>query len=185
MTMIKRLLPLLLLGWMACAFSQNSTSQDSTSQNTDRAALEIELESLKDDTLQLNRDLLILEEDLLYPASSQLAVYLSMDLGEFFHLDSVRLHVDGDLVASQLYTDQQREALHRGGVQRLYLGNLSSGAHSVSAFFTGQGPRGEQYKRATQRPLKKSQEPVVLELRIVDSGAKLEPRFSIKEWSLQ
>jgi len=175
MTTIKRLLPLLLLGWMACAYSQEG----------DTSALEADLESLKEATLQLNRDLLILEEDLLYPASSQLAVYLSVDLGEFFHLDSVRLHVDGELAASQLYTDQQRQALHRGGVQRLYLGNLSSGEHSLSAFFTGQGPRGEPYKRAVERRLNKDQEPVVLELRIVDSGTKLEPRFSIKEWSLQ
>jgi len=175
MTMIKRLLPLLLLGWMAFAHSQDNN----------RSALEAELESLKEATLQLNRDLLILEEDLLYPASSQLAVYLSVDLGEFFHLDSVRLHVDGELAASQLYTDQQREALHRGGVQRLYLGNLSSGEHNISAFFTGQGPRGEAYKRAVERQLDKGQEPVVLELRIVDSGTKLEPRFRIKEWSLQ
>jgi len=174
---MKYFLSILSLAWALAAQGQGAEE--------DKSSLESDLESLKEDTLQLNRDLLILEEDLLYPASSQLAVYLSVELGDFFHLDSVRLHLDGELATSQLYTDQQRQALHRGGVQRLYLGNLSSGKHHISAFFTGEGPRGEPYKRAAERELDKGQEPVVLELRIVDSDTKLEPRFRIKEWALQ
>lgn len=144
-----------------------------------------ELEQLKEETLRLNRDLLILEEELLYPASSQLAVYLSVDLGDFFHLDSVRLQVNGERVAGELYTQQQREALHRGGIQRLYLGNLSSGEHEISAVFTGLGPQGQEYKRAAKLDVTKAQEPLVLELRIVDSARKLQPEFEIEEWALQ
>lgn len=148
-------------------------------------ALEAELERLKEDTLSLNRDLLILEEELLYPASSQIAVYLSVDLGEFFHLDSVRLQINGQLVASELYTDQQRQALHRGGVQRLYLGNLTSGDHEIAAFFTGLGPNGEEYKRAAEQTVEKRRDPLVLELRIVDSARKLQPTFEVREWVLE
>ncbi len=147
--------------------------------------LEASLEQLKEDTLNLNRDLLILEEELLYPASSQLAVYLSVDLGEFFHLDGVRLQVDGEPVAAQLYTDDQRKALHRGGVQRLYLGNLTSGEHELSAVFTGIGPDGRDYKRGADLQVEKGQEPLVLELKIIDSERKLQPVFAIEEWALQ
>ncbi len=147
--------------------------------------LEASLEQLKEDTLNLNRDLLILEEELLYPASSQLAVYLSVDLGEFFHLDGVRLQVDGEPVAAQLYTDDQRQALHRGGVQRLYLGNLTSGEHEISAVFTGIGPDGRDYKRGADLQVEKGQEPLVLELKIIDSERKLQPVFAIEEWALQ
>lgn len=147
--------------------------------------LDEELEQLKEDTLSLNRDLLILEEELLYPASSQLAVYLSVDLGDFFHLDSVRLQVNGERAAAQLYTDQQREALHRGGIQRLYLGNLNSGEHEISAVFTGLGPDQQDYKRGAKLTVEKTQEPLVLELRIVDSERKLQPVFEIEEWALQ
>lgn len=147
--------------------------------------LEQELEALKQETLSLNRDLLILEEELLYPASSQVAVYLSMDLGEYFELDSVRLELDGQMVVSELYTQEQVQALHRGGVQRLYMGNLKSGEHEISAFFTGLGPNGQEYKRAAKLDLEKTQEPLVLELRIVDSTLKLQPVFDIKEWQLQ
>lgn len=151
----------------------------------DQERLDEELEQLKEDTLSLNRDLLILEEELLYPASSQLAVYLSVDLGDFFHLDSVRLQVNGERTAAQLYTDQQREALHRGGIQRLYLGNLSSGEHEISAVFTGLGPEQQAYKRGAKLTVEKTQEPLVLELRIVDSERKLQPVFEIEEWALQ
>lgn len=147
--------------------------------------LEASMEQLKEDTLALNRDLLILEEELLYPASSQIAVYLSMDLGEFFMLDGVRLQVDGEPVSAQLYTPAQREALHRGGIQRLYRGNLEKGEHEISAVFTGEGPDGRDYKRATRQTVTKDQQPLVLELKIVDSGAKLQPKFTVEQWELQ
>jgi hypothetical protein len=151
----------------------------------DAPTLAGDLEALKQETLSLNRDLLILEEELLYPASSQLALYLSMDVGEFFALDSVRVHVNGQMVVSELYTAEQVQALYRGGVQRLHLGNLGSGEHEISAFFTGKGPRGQDYKRAAELTVQKRQEPLVLELRIVDSTRKLQPVFDIKEWQLQ
>ncbi len=142
-----------------------------------------ELESLKEAVLTLNRDLLILEEELLYPASTQIAVYLSMDIGEYFNLDAVRLEINNQLVAAELYSDKQVNALFRGGVQRLYLGNLKSGEHEITAFFTGKGPQSD-YKRAASISVTKGQAPIVLELKIIDSTAKLQPVFDIKEWQL-
>jgi len=142
-----------------------------------------EVESLKESILTLNRDLLILEEELLYPASSQVAVYVSMDLGAYFALDGIKLEIDNQLVASELYTDKQTKALFRGGVQRLYVGNLKAGEHEISAFFTGRGPQ-QDYKRGAKLVISKNQEPVVLELRIVDSSAQLQPVFEIKQWQM-
>lgn len=142
-----------------------------------------QVESLKESVLTLNRDLLILEEELLYPASSQVAIYVSMDLGAYFALDAIKLEIDNKLVASELYTDKQTKALFRGGVQRLYLGNLKAGEHEISAFFTGRGPQ-QDYKRGAKIVVTKSQEPVVLELRIVDSSAQLQPVFEIKQWQM-
>lgn len=173
-----RAAPALLLALGCCGLAFHAAAQESPS-------VPDELEQLKQETLRLNRDLLILEEELLYPASSQMAVYLSVDLGDFFHLDSVRLQVNGERVAGALYTQQQRDALHRGGIQRLYQGNLSSGEHEISAVFTGLGPDGQDYKRAAQLAVVKGQEPLVLELRIVDSARKLQPEFAIEEWTLQ
>jgi len=142
-----------------------------------------QVESLKESVLTLNRDLLILEEELLYPASSQVAVYVSMDLGAFFALDAIKLEIDNKLVASELYTEKQTKALFRGGVQRLYIGNLKAGEHEVSAFFTGRGPQ-QDYKRGAKLVITKAQEPVVLELRIIDSSAQMQPVFDIKQWQM-
>jgi hypothetical protein len=142
-----------------------------------------QLEALKESVLTLNRDLLILEEELLYPASSQVAIYVSMDIGQYFALDAVKVEVDNQLVASELYTDKQVSALFRGGVQRIYIGNLKSGEHEIAAFFTGRGPQ-QDYKRGAKLTVKKNQAPLVLELRIIDSSAQLQPVFEIKEWQL-
>jgi hypothetical protein len=142
-----------------------------------------QVESLKESVLTINRDLLILEEELLYPASTQIAVYVSMDLGQYFALDAIKLEINNQLVASELYTDKQTNALFRGGVQRLYIGNLKSGEHEISAFFTGRGPQ-QDYKRGAKITINKNQEPVVLELKIVDSTAQLQPEFSIKQWQM-
>jgi hypothetical protein len=68
-------------------------------------------------------------------------------------------------------------------VQRLYLGNLKAGEHEIRAFFTGRGPQ-QDYKRGAKVVINKAQEPVVLELRIIDSSAQLQPVFDIKQWQM-
>ena len=97
--------------------------------------------------IRLNRDLLVLEEELLFPAGTQVALFVSMDVGKLFELDSVQIKLDDKLVANHLYTPLEVQALHRGGVQRVYLGNLKSGSHEIVAFFTGKGPHDRDYKR--------------------------------------
>lgn len=149
----------------------------------DEATTAAETEALKESVLTLNRDLLILEEELLYPASSQVAIYLSMDLGTFFSLDGVKVEIDNQLVSSELYSDKQTQALFRGGVQRLYIGNLKSGEHEISAFFTGRGPN-KDYKRGAKLTVNKTQDPLVLELRIQDSESQMQPKFDIKQWEM-
>lgn len=143
-----------------------------------------DLESLKQDVLALNRDLLILEEELLYPSSTQVVVFLSLDVGTWFSLDAVKLKIDDQLVASELYTERQLSALARGGIQRLYLGNLKSGSHEITAFFTGKGPQGRDFKTAATITVEKMESPTLLELKIEDSKAREQAEFSIKEWEL-
>lgn len=142
------------------------------------------VETVKQAALELNRDLLILEEELLFPTHTQVTVFVSMDVGEYFQLDSVKLKIDEELVASYLYTERQVNALFRGGVQRLYLGNLKAGEHEVTAIFTGKGPVEREYKRGATITVSKGASPLQLELKIVDSTAKQQPEFSIKEWQL-
>jgi hypothetical protein len=146
------------------------------------AGLDKRIQDTKAEVIQLNRDLLVLEEELLFPANTQVALFVSMDVGKMFALDSVQVKVDDKLVANHLYTPMEVAALHRGGVQRLYLGNLKSGSHEVVAFFTGQGPHTRDYKRGTTIKFDKGREPKYIELRIKDSQGKLQPEFDVKVW---
>ena len=141
-----------------------------------------QLESLKKQALKLNRDLFILEEDLLYPASTQLSVFLSMDVGEFFQLDAVEVKLDGKTVASHLYTERQVSALLRGGIQQIYTGNIKNGDHELTAIFTGYGPKERAYKRATNYKFTKEDETTQVELIIQDSTKKYQPEFLAKPW---
>lgn len=139
--------------------------------------LDNDMERIKQELLQLKRDLVILEEDLLYPASSQVAVFLSMDIGDLFQLDSVTVKLNGRQVAHHLYTDRQVDALYRGGIQKLFVGNVKQGPNRLTAFFTGRGPSGRDYRRATTVEFEKTFEPAFVELAIADSGAKYQPEF--------
>jgi hypothetical protein len=148
----------------------------------DTRALDEEIQTLKKEVVDLNRDLFVLEEELLFPANTQVAVFLSMDVGDFFALDTVELRVDNKQVAKYLYTAREAEALLKGGVQRLYLGNLRAGNHELVALFTGKGPNGQDYSRGAQLKFEKSVGAKYLELKIADRQRKRQPEFEIKDW---
>ncbi|MEY2852898.1 MAG: hypothetical protein RL030_30 [Pseudomonadota bacterium] len=148
----------------------------------DTRALDEEIQGIKKDVVDLNRDLFILEEELLFPANTQVAVFLSMDVGDFFALDTVELRMDDKQVSKYLYTPREAEALLKGGVQRLYLGNLRAGEHELVALFTGKGPNGQDYSRGAQLKFEKAVGAKYLELRISDRQRKAQPEFEIKDW---
>jgi hypothetical protein len=145
-------------------------------------AVDKDVQDLKKQLVDLNRDLFKLEEEILYPASTQVAVFLSMNVGTFFALDSVTVKVDDKEVANYLYTEREVQALHRGGVQKLYLGNLKSGPHELVAFFTGKGPHDRDYRRGTSVSFEKAVGAKYVELRISDREASLQPEFVVRQW---
>ncbi len=140
------------------------------------------VQDVKGDVIRLNRDLLVLEEELLFPANTQVAVFVSMDVGKLFALDSVQVTLDDKVVSSYLYTPLEVQALHRGGVQRIHVGNLKTGEHTLTAFFTGQGPHERDYKRGATVKFEKTTGAKYIELRIKDSTGKLQPEFDVKVW---
>ncbi|MBK7902023.1 MAG: AraC family transcriptional regulator [Proteobacteria bacterium] len=154
----------------------------SEADTTSARSVDQDVQALKKQLIELNRDLFKLEEELLYPASTQVAVFLSVDVGTFFALDSVTLKVDDKEVANYLYTEREVQALHRGGVQKLYLGNLKAGSHEVVAFFTGKGPHDRDYRRGTTLKVDKTVGAKYVELRISDREASLQPEFVVRQW---
>ena len=155
---------------------------DATEAAAEVRTVDQDVQALKKQLIDLNRDLFKLEEELLYPASTQVAVFVSMNVGTFFALDSVTLKVDDKEVANYLYTEREVEALHRGGVQKLYLGNLKAGEHELVAVFTGKGPHERDYRRGTTLRFDKAVGAKYVELRITDRDAALQPEFAVRQW---
>jgi hypothetical protein len=145
-------------------------------------SLDQDIQGLKKDVVDLNKDLFVLEEELLFPANTQVAVFLALDVGDFFALDSVQLKIDKKEVINYLYTPREVEALLKGGVQRLYVGNLKVGTHELVAFFNGKGPHDRAYQRGATLRFEKGVGAKYLELRINDRQRKLQPEFEIKDW---
>jgi len=148
----------------------------------DFKTLDQEVQGVKKDVIDLNKDLFVLEEELLFPANTQVAVYVSMDVGTFFALDSVTVKIDNKEVKNYLYTAREADALLKGGVQQIYLGNLKVGKHELVAFFTGKGPVERDYRRGATVNFDKGVGAKYLELKITDKVVKHQPEFQIKDW---
>ena len=144
-----------------------------------------DLENLRQQVIQLNRELFLLEEELLFPPQTQLAVFLSVDTGQFFQLDSVELILNDKPVEAHLYTAQQWDALTRGAIQPLFKGNVKAGEHKLTAVFTGKGPDQRDDRRAVTYPFVKADDAVLLELQIKDRSSDYQPEFVVQPWSNQ
>jgi hypothetical protein len=151
--------------------------------NVPEKPVALSVAELKKKVIKLNRDLFILEEDLLFPANTQFVVYLSLDTGKFFKPDSVTLKVNDEVVAAHLYTARQMKALRRGGMQRLHMGNLKSGAHEITAMVQGLGTDGREYKRAASLAFEKGSDISSLEIKISDQSSNYQPNVDIIEWN--
>ena len=145
-------------------------------------ALDEQIQDLKQSVVDLNKDLFVLEEELLFPANTQVAVFVSMDVGQFFGLDSVTLRIDSKEVSNYLYTPREVAALLKGGVQRLYVGNLKAGNHELVALFSGKGPSERDYRRGASIKFEKGVGAKYLELKISDRARRQQPEFEIKDW---
>ena len=138
-----------------------------SSQNQNSSELASDIEALQRALIDLNRD----------PSSSQMAIYLSMDVDKFFALDSIEIKIDQKTISHYLYTERQVSALMRGGVHRVYLGNINQGEHKITALFSGLGPENNPYERTVTLPFNKTDEAVAIELQIIDSTRSQQPEF--------
>ena len=94
----------------------------------------------------------------------------------------MQIKVNNKEVANYLYTKREVDALIRGGVHRIYLGNLKVGEHELVAIFTGQGPHERDYRRGASLLFEKGIGPKYVQLEISDRELKQQPEFYVKEW---
>jgi hypothetical protein len=146
------------------------------------AELDKDLADFKRDVLEVNKRLLLLEEELLFPADTQVGIYVSLDVGHFFQPDSITLELDGEVLTSHLYTEKEIRALKNGAVQRLALANVKNGDHELTAFITGIGPAGREMRQGVTGHFDKNHGRHFVQLHIEDDTAKQQPRFRFRDW---
>lgn len=180
--MTKTLINLMAIAALAISATSVAQDGDEADSRDEFRSLDMEVQTLKKEVLDLNRDLFLLEEELLFPANSQVAFFVSMDVGEYFALDSVNIKIDGKEVSNYLYTEREVDALVRGGVHRVHMANLKTGDHELIAIFTGEGPHVRDYRRGATLNFNKGIGAKYVELEITDRVKKQQPEFIIKEW---
>ena len=180
--MTKTLIALIGAATLALSMATLAQDNDEAESRDEFRSIDQDVQNLKKEVLDLNRDLFLLEEELLFPANSQVAFFLSLDVGEYFELDSVNIKIDGKEVANYLYTTREADALIRGGVHRVHMANLKTGDHELVAIFTGKGPNIRDYRRGATLNFNKGIGAKYVELEITDRVKKQQPEFVIKEW---
>jgi hypothetical protein len=138
--------------------------------------LDEQVQEIKSDVLGIAAELNQLEEKLLYPSNTQAAVFVSLNSGETFRLDSVEIQLDGKPVAHHLYSFKELEALQKGGVQRIYTGNIKSGAHDLQVLLTGKTANGSDLRRTESFKVSKDAGPKIMEISLAAQGITLNDR---------
>ena len=144
---------------------------DATAEQQQMRGLDEQVQEVKSDVLSIAAELNQLEEKLLYPSGTQVAVFVALAKGDELRLDAVRLEIDGQLVAHYIYSAKELEALRKGGVQRIYVGNVATGDHQLNVLVDGKLKAGTDFSRTEHFTFHKEAKPKLVELTVgPDSG---------------
>ncbi|WP_227515508.1 hypothetical protein [Marinobacter salinus] len=146
------------------------------------AAVDNEIEQLRAAVAEHSAQVFALEQKLLHPADTRLAVFLTLDTRDSMDLDSVELFVDDTPVASHLYSEQERGSLEEGGIQQLYTGNLASGSHQLKTVVTARSANDHFVRREAVHRFQKQPGTLRLQVTLDARAPDYEPRVSFVEW---
>jgi len=132
--------------------------------------LDEQVQEVKSDILDISQELSRLEEKLLYPSGTQVSVFIALAKGDQMRLDAVRLQIDGQLVAHHIYSAKELEALRKGGVQRLYIGNVATGDHKLEVLVDAKLDSGANFNRTENFTFRKEVKPKLVGLTLAGSG---------------
>ena len=158
---MQRLTHAVLLGLSIClAGVPHGAAQDLATQ--EMRSLDEQVQEIKSDVLGIAAELSRLEERLLYPSNTHLAIFVSFVESETFRLDAMQISIDGQLATHYIYSYKELEALQNGGVQRVYTGNLTTGAHEIEVAVNGKTQGGRDFSRTERFAFSKGIEPKLL-----------------------
>src|SRR5881275_2483729 len=143
--------------------------------------LDEQVQEVKSDVLSISQELSRLEEKLLYPSGTQVAIFVALAKGDQMRLDAVRLQIDGQLVAHYIYSAKELEALRKGGVQRIYVGNVATGEHRLEVLVDGKVEGGADFSRTERFTFRKEVKPKLVGLTLAGPGSGKTP-IALGEW---
>ncbi len=158
------------LAFLLCLGSAYGWAQQNGQQQM--KGLDEQIQEIKSDVLSISEELSRLEEKLLYPSGTQVAIFIALAEGDTMRLDAVRLQIDGKLVAHHIYSLKELEALRKGGVQRVYVGNVATGDHKLEVLVDGKLESGADFSRSKHFSFRKEAKPKLVGLTLAgpDSG---------------
>jgi hypothetical protein len=165
MIMRKHLRALLLGATASCALATSGLCAEEASQQELRS-LDDQVQEIKTDVLSIAADLSRLEEKLLYPSSTQLAIFVSIAEGQKFRLDAMRINIDGQLATHYIYAFKELDALQHGGTQRVYTGNVATGGHEIEVSVSGKTESGGDFDAKQSFSFNKGVEPKLLGIQL-------------------
>lgn len=157
-------------------FAMNSVAYAEEITREQIKGLDEQVQEIKSDVLGIAAALNQLEEKLLYPSNTQVAVFVSLAGGETFRLDSVEVRLGGEPVAHHIYTFKELEALQKGGVQRIYTGNIRSGSHDLQVSYIGKSPAGADLRKTENFKINKDVGPKIVEISLSAQGILLKDK---------
>src|SRR5438552_5768340 len=143
--------------------------------------LDEQIQEIKSDALRISAELSQLEEKLLYPSGTQVAIFVALAKGDTMRLDAVRLQIDGQLVAHYIYSAKELKALRKGGVQRIYVGNVTTGDHKLDVLIDGKLEGGADFSRTGEFTFRKEVKPKLVELTLAGPRSGNTP-IALGEW---
>ena len=165
---------------LLCLGSVQGWAQQNNQQQM--RGLDEQVQEIKSDVLSIGQELSRLEEKLLYPSDTQVAVFVSLAKGDQMRLDAVRIQIDGHLVAHYIYSFKELEALRKGGVQRIYVGNVATGEHQLEVLVDGKPDGGgADFSRTERFTFRKEVKPKLVGLTLAAPGSSSTP-IALGEW---
>jgi hypothetical protein len=160
---------------------QGPSREEIPSDEQQLRGLDEQIQEIKSDALRMSAELSQLEEKLLYPSGTQVAIFVALAKGDTMRLDAVRLQIDGQLVAHYIYSAKELEALRKGGVQRIYVGNVASGDHNLDVLVDGKLEGGADFSRTGQFTFRKEVKPKLVGLTLAGPSSGNNP-IALGEW---
>ncbi len=168
---------LVLLGLASAAAGTDEGDQDPSFTRIDR-----EVQAIKQEMLDINRDLSLLEGELLYPPEHRLTVFLSVGSATTMDLDVLKIDLNGKSLVHHEYSDAEMEALRKGGVHKAYIGSIEKGEHVLQAQLSGTGRRDQVFDIVDSATFTKRQGTRYVELLVSESTLRGVPRLTIQSW---